>query len=1173
VGLTGVQAGEQPRAPSRSATVAVVAGGNVAGVTAIFAIWWLHRAGLMAPTPYPVLVGLIVSCSVVDVVLRLWHRRRPGSRFRAHVRLASAIVTTTAVLYASGWGSAFAIGYALCSAQLFAQVEGANWKFVFAACVLGVAVGEGAVELGIAPSMLPNSLSHVVAVVGIAALAGVLWIVGNAFAARDAGERALRERERRLAIEAATDSLTGLANRSAFMQALDAACAAQSPVVLAFVDLDNFKDVNDSFGHHVGDQTLVELAARLRRVVGSDDLVARIGGDEFAVLVRDPAGSGAGDAAAPLLQRLRSVIAEPWPMIAPNELSAGIGVVSDCDGLRSPGDLLRDADEKMYARKHGMSSGSMTAMTSRALAYHRRAMDGMRGGFTVLRAVRQGDAVVDWEVVEANSITRRQFESRGIEMVGARTSTLNQYFDNSAFERMALDALARRSVVSGEVRRSLASGKEVWLKTAVVPVDRDVVAIVSHDNTAEVEARGALERERGRLAAVAESISDVIAICDADGRIVWVSGAVRELLGVEPAGVVGLSAFEIMHPDDHARVASRLVEVIGGNTERRPIDLRLRHGDGSYRWFEATGTNRIDDPSIAGVVVSLRDVTGRRAAEDALRVSEERNRVIVEAAGDAIVTVGGGVVQSFNRAAERIFGLSRDEAIGQPYTKLLPADALDALRASLDEDFVGEHIDVIAARASGERFHAQVSISRVDVGGTTLFVAVLRDVSEERAMEEALRSAALHDELTGLPNRRLLLDRTEAAIDVAASNGGCVGLVFIDLDRFKLVNDGLGHDVGDQLLVLVADRIASVVRAGDVIARLGGDEFAVLCPNAPDLDAVTAAAERIITALERPFSIVGGDVFVRASVGVSVWNGTETPLELLRCADVAMYRAKGRGTSQVELFDDEMHREIAARLDLESSLRHAVDQDELVAYYQPIVDLDTGDVSQLEALVRWDRPGVGLVGPHEFIEVAEDARIVVQLGEWMLHRAAADCARWQELVPGVGVSVNVSARQFDGADFDRTVASALDASGLAPELLTLEITESVMLAHTERNVAIMQRIRDLGVHIALDDFGSGYSSLTYVRRLPIDSIKIDRSFLQSLTPGADVVMLRSIVDLGTAHGLAVVAEGIDTQEKLNAVRAVGCRFGQGFLFSQPKPVDEMLALVAVDRAMSVPPAS
>ena len=1272
---------------SRSAVLAVVAGGNLCGVTAVLAVWWLDRHDFIAGPPFWAFLLIILASIACDVASGYWYRRRPESRVREQVRVVVPAGATTVILYATGWGALLGIGYALCAVQLLAQLRKADWRMVFGWCVVGVTAGEVAVATGVAPSMVSSGRSHAMAASQLLLLAVVLWVVSGILAARDAVEREVRERGKRLAHEAATDSLTQLPNRAAFTDALERSCAAREPAILAFVDLDNFKDINDTFGHRTGDDVLIEVAARLRQVVRADDMIARFGGDEFVLLVKS--SRDAPDAGR-MVERIWDVLAAPWPMIAPNIITASVGVVDDHDGSRSPDELLSQADKAMYARKQGLSSaGSMTAMTSRALAHHRLAMDRMRGSFVVLHAVRQGGEIVDYEIVEANSMVRNAFAPACGEVVGALLSKLNAAADNTAVLPLYEKALSTGACVTAELHLAEPGGRRMWRNMNIVAVDLDTIAVVANDITAEVEARESLERRvhfarliarssdlgcvvdatgtvvyapswgtaflgytseelgpplsrvapgdrdeaaawfdevralpsgtdarsvalrfvapdgvvhtcdvtatnwsddssiggivlivhdvsavvaaEARLAAVADAIADVIVICDADGRVMWVSGAVREELGIEPDDLVGVSAFDLVHPDDHANVAARLLNfVTQTDTEAPPIDLRLRRADDTYRWFEGSGSNQLANPAIRGLVMSLRDSTDRRAAETALRLSEERNRSIVEAAADAIISVDHeGIIQSFNRAAEHIFGTRAADTIGLYYTRFLPSDSRQIVRRERQNGREGQQIDTIAVRASGERFAAQVAVSEVQVGENILYTAVVRDISDQRAMEQALRIAATCDELTGLANRRTLLDRAETACVQARRTNDVVGMVFIDLDRFKLVNDGLGHDAGDQLLVLVADRIAAAIRAQDVVARLGSDEFVVLCPSASDLDAIKVVALRILEALALPFAIAGNEVVVGASIGVSVGTGSETPLELLRSADTAMYRAKAQRNTGIEVFDAQMEQHAAHRLDLESALRQAVTRDELLAYYQPIVDLHSGQASYFEALLRWDRPGVGLIRPDDFIPVAEEAGIITEIGPWVLGRAASDCVRWQRLAPGVGVSVNVSVRQFESGDLVRTVDDALTSSGLAPDLLILEITESVMLDHTERNAAIMRRVRELGVHISLDDFGSGYSSLTYLRLLPIDSLKIDRSFLRSFgSASRDDAMLRAIVNLGTTYDLAVVAEGIDTEAKLAAVRAVGCRYGQGFLFSKPMPFAEALVFLGLEHSSS-----
>jgi diguanylate cyclase (GGDEF)-like protein len=457
--------------------------------------------------------------------------------------------------------------------------------------------------------------------------------------------------------------------------------------------------------------------------------------------------------------------------------------------------------------------------------------------------------------------------------------------------------------------------------------------------------------------------------------------------------------------------------------------------------------------------------------------------------------------------------------------------------------------------ADGSTRFVSNTISRVTGDGRTTYIAVARDITAQRATEVALEQRARFDELTGLWNRRGIVERLEDAVDAARSDGMSVGVIFMDLDRFQLVNESFGHEAGDSLLKLVATRLQAVAGHGNV-ARIAGDEFVVVCPNARDEEYVRAHAQLVDQVFEQPFQVGHEPVALTASIGISIWNGrAECATDVMRHADIAMYRAKGRGPGRFEFFDDMMD-DSSARLNIESALRFAVNREELRAYYQPVVAIKDGRPTHMEALVRWDRPGMGIVPPGEFIPIAEETGVINAIGAWMLQRATLDCAEWQDAAPGVGVSVNVSARQLDGGDFTNLVEVALQRSGLQPSLLCVEITESLLIDNAESAIATLQALKERGVRLSLDDFGTGYSSLTYLERLPLDELKIDRSFVTALEDErGDRTLIRMMVHLGRSLGLTVVAEGVDSVQKLTAAKQLGCHAAQGYLFAEPAPIE------------------
>jgi diguanylate cyclase (GGDEF)-like protein len=427
----------------------------------------------------------------------------------------------------------------------------------------------------------------------------------------------------------------------------------------------------------------------------------------------------------------------------------------------------------------------------------------------------------------------------------------------------------------------------------------------------------------------------------------------------------------------------------------------------------------------------------------------------------------------------------------------------------------------------------------------------------------------VRDPLTRLPTRVVLLDRLRTALD---QGSGLVGAIFLDLDRFKLVNDSLGHDAGDRLLELVADRLRAGLQPGDEAFRFGGDELIVLCHNLPDREAAVAIAERIAATLREPYALEGRSIVLTVSVGIAVGApGTCLPEEMLRDADAAMYRAKELGKDRCELFDAALRARVVERLEVEAGLRRALERGELEVHYQPEVSLASGRMEAVEALVRWRHPERGLVAPGEFIGVAEDTGLIVPLGAWVLETACRQTAAWREEHGGpLTARVNVSARQLAEPGLVETIAEVLASTGTQAGDLCLELTESDLMADVETSAAALARLRAVGVQIALDDFGTGYSSLNYLRRFEVDLLKIDRSFVRHLAQRpADGAIVEAIVAMAHALGLRVTAEGVETSAQLEQVRGLGCEAVQGFLFARPGPPEEIGALLASELEATV----
>jgi diguanylate cyclase (GGDEF)-like protein/PAS domain S-box-containing protein len=565
-------------------------------------------------------------------------------------------------------------------------------------------------------------------------------------------------------------------------------------------------------------------------------------------------------------------------------------------------------------------------------------------------------------------------------------------------------------------------------------------------------------------------------------------------------------------------------------------------------------------------------------AEDDLRRSEERLRALVQHASDVIMVINAdGLVSYTSPALLRLLGYDHLERIG---VEILPDGEVDRANRFFTE-LISRPGDVawieLPLRHVDGSFHwFEVGVTnRLDDPAVSGLVCNMRDVSERRAAEEQLRFQAYHDALTRLPNRWQFLERLEQALFDAATNGRNVAVLFLDVDRFKLVNDSLGHDVGDRLLMTVADRLQTCLRPSDVVARFGGDEFSLLLGNLPDPDVAIEIAERIIQSLREPVMVDEHELFASSSIGIAISpGGQELASDLLRQSDFAMYVAKDKGRARWELFDPQSAPLMQERLELEGDLWRAIENDELVVQFQPEVELSTGRVIATEALIRWMHPTRGLVMPDHFVPAAEESGLIVAIDRMVLRRACRWARRWSLLERAgdpVVVSVNLSPRFIRQDDAVAEVVRALDETGVDPRCLQIELTERSALTDLEATSQKLRRLRALGVRVAIDDFGTGYSSLSYLKQLPLDGLKLDKSFLDTIdTVDADVAIVQAAITMGHALGMKVTAEGVERVEQADTLRALGCDSAMGWLWSAALPPDELAECAVTGFPMSGP---
>jgi diguanylate cyclase (GGDEF)-like protein len=604
------------------------------------------------------------------------------------------------------------------------------------------------------------------------------------------------------------------------------------------------------------------------------------------------------------------------------------------------------------------------------------------------------------------------------------------------------------------------------------------------------------------------------------------------------------------------------------------LEVRLvRRGEQGSVPFELNVVNLLSDPTVRGYVISAHDASTRRQAELQLRETLSLLAATLDSSADGVLVVDrDNRIRVSNRTFADMWDIPEwvlargDHASANDFISRQLADprTFVSKHSELSAHPDAESFDVLEC-ADGrvyERFSLPQRIDDDIVGRVWTY----RDVTDRKRLERELEHQAFHDHLTGLANQSLFRDRVEHALARLRRRRARLAVLFIDLDNFKTVNDSLGHSVGDELLVAVTGRLSGCVRPGDTAARLGGDEFAVLLEDTDDEHDAVDVAERVIARLRPPFTIAGIDIAATASVGVAFSDADITTDQLLRNADLAMYTAKRRGKDCCQIFRPEMHTVAVERLEIEADLRRAVERDEMRVHFQPIVLLANGLIVGAEALVRWQHPRRGLLAPAAFIGLAEEMGVIDELGRWMLERACAQVHEWQRggRVPAeFVVAVNISARELGNADLPRTIADALERSGLPPGSLCVEISEAAMIGDTEAAISHMRAIKDSGVRLAIDDFGTGYSSLAYLQRFPVDILKIDKSFVDRVDTSPDGEALpHAIVRLAQTLGLVSIAEGIERPAQAEQLRRLGCEFAQGHHFGTPVPAPEFATFLA-----------
>jgi diguanylate cyclase (GGDEF)-like protein/PAS domain S-box-containing protein len=868
------------------------------------------------------------------------------------------------------------------------------------------------------------------------------------------------------------------------------------------------------------------------------------------------------------------VIATLWAHTGDAAIVVLTGPASDDLGVRA---IQRGADD--YLLKTEISTPQMRRSVERAVE-RKRSEIALRQvsarSMAVMAALAEAVIVTNAQgcVVSVNAAAEALLDIREADVLGQPASSAPlSVISRDRTPLSGRDRPSHLTIESGQpvtgmtVGIERATGEVLWIEVNTSPmlaadgsVDGSVISM------RDIGERIVAEESTRFQSALLAAIGQAVVVTDPRGRVVFWNPAAEKMHGWPATEALGQLAKELVPPSS----AEQAQEIAQAMVDGLPWtgDFAVLRRDGTQFPAIVTDTPVFDDQGVLMAVIGIStDISERKAAEETARELAE----IVETSGDAIFSKSiDGTILTWNRGAEHLYGYSAGDAIGCHVSLITSPGDGSEVESILSWVAAGETVrglETVRRRRDGASVDVSLTVSPIfdDDGSVRSASVIAHDISDRRRLERELVRQATEDALTGLPNRVLLADRLAQAIAGSGRRDAPLAVLFLDLDHFKNVNDSNGHLAGDELLMQVAGRLREVMRPADTVARFGGDEFVVVCEDT-DVTVAHGVAAHITDALREPFEIAGQRVFVTASIGIAVTPPLAADAGvLLSNADAAMYEAKAHGRSQTRVFDASAAERSNQRLELTNELREALDQESLEVHYQPVVELETSRVIGIEALVRWHHPTRGWVPPAVFVPLAEDGGFVSALDKWVLARACSDGATlraWGTLAPTARLAVNISAHGIADSELVEMVRTTTKHARLPLEALELEVTETALLTDPPAAHIVLTALRDLGVGVALDDFGTGYSSLTNIRQLPVTTIKIDRTFIQSIASRPDdLAVVSSVVELARAIGLRTVAEGVETAEQLALLKRLGCQAAQGYFWSKALPRDELAFLL------------